>query len=134
MMTPGQKAARWIETFCIYPNGFNKGQFVVLTPEQRETVLRVFDTDKSPGEITAPLSSYLALVVLAGPRVLAERMTGIELDADFFTTWAATGPDLKSVLRCDGGHIVCQELRTRYPAAACQFIGQPVADPHDRCG
>ena len=106
---------------------------VVLTAEQRETLLRLFDTDKSPGEIAAPLSvSCLALAVIARP--LAERMTGIELNADFFTTWAAAGPALKSVLSVDGGHIVCQELRTRYPAAACQFIGQPVADPHDRCG
>jgi len=93
-------------------------QHVVLTEEQREILRRIFDTNESFGEITAPLSSYLALLVLAGPRALAGRITGIELDADVFTTWAATGPDLKSVLRCDGGHIVCQELRTRYPAAA----------------
>ena len=115
-MTRGDKAICWIENFCVYPHGFNKGQHVALTEEQRETLRRIFDTDESPGEITAPLSSYLALVVLAGPRVLAERMTGIELDADFFTTWAATGPDLKSVLRVDAGTVVCQELQTRFSA------------------
>jgi hypothetical protein len=38
-----------------------------------------------------------------GPRALAERITGIELDADVFSTWAAVGPDLRAVLRCDGG-------------------------------
>ena len=70
MMTPGQKAARWIETFCIYPNGFNKGQFVVLTTEQRETVLRVFDSDDAP-EVRGPLAAYLALFHVAGPRDLA---------------------------------------------------------------
>ncbi|HEY6701661.1 MAG TPA: hypothetical protein VI137_12765 [Pseudolabrys sp.] len=95
----------------------SKGQHVVLTTEQKEILRRVFDSDESP-EVTGPVAAYLALLVVAGPRALAERITGIELDADVFTTWAATRPDLKSVLRCDGGHIFCQELRTSYPAAA----------------
>jgi hypothetical protein len=64
------------------------------------------------------LSSYLALLLVAGPRALAERLTGIELNADIFSTWAATGPALKSVLKCDGGAIVCQELRTQFPPVA----------------
>ena len=33
-MTRGDKAIRWIENFCVYPHGFNKGQHVVLTEEQ----------------------------------------------------------------------------------------------------
>jgi hypothetical protein len=98
-------------------HGLSKGQHVVLTTEQKEILRRVFDSDESP-EVTGPVAAYLALLVVAGPRALAERITGIELDADVFTTWAATGPDLKSVLRCDGEHIFCQELRTSYPAAA----------------
>lgn len=115
--TPGQKAANWIENFCVVPFGFDKGQHVCLTAEQRETLRRVFETDEAT-EITAPLSSYLALLVVAGPRVLAERLTGIQLSADVFSMWAATGPALKSVLRVDGEHIVCQELRTRFPPVA----------------
>ena len=47
-MTRGDKAIRWIENFCIYPHGFNKGQFVVLTTEQKEIVRAVFDTDNAP--------------------------------------------------------------------------------------
>ena len=118
MKTPGKKAANWIENFCVVPTGFDKGQHVVLTVEQKETLRRLFDTDESAGEIAAPLSSYLVLLVLAGPRALAERLTGIALNADVFTTWAAVGPDLRSVLRIDGGHIVCQELQTRFPLVA----------------
>ena len=118
MKTPGKKAANWIENFCVVPVGFDKGQHVVLTTEQKEIVLKVFDTDNAPAEIAAPLSSYLALLALAGPRALAERLTAIELNADVFTTWAATGPALKSVLRIDGGVIVCQELQTRFPPVA----------------
>ncbi|MGC2714812.1 MAG: hypothetical protein WA366_15655, partial [Pseudolabrys sp.] len=60
----------------------------------------------------------LALLVVAGPRALAERLTAMELGADIFTTWAATGPALKSVLRVDSGVIVCQELQTRFPSVA----------------
>jgi hypothetical protein len=116
MMTPGQKAARWIETFCIYPNGFNKGQFVVLTTEQRETVLRVFDSDDAP-EVRGPLAAYLALFHVAGPRDLAAHVSQIPINADFFSVWNATGPDLKSFLKPDGKYIVCPELGTRYLAA-----------------
>jgi hypothetical protein len=118
MKTPGKKAANWIENFCVVPFGFDKGQHVRLTTEQKEIVLKVFDSDDAPTEITAPLSSYLVLLALAGPRALVERITGIALIADVFTTWAAVGPDLKSVLRIDGGVIVCQELQTRFPPVA----------------
>ena len=118
MKTPGKRAANWVEHFCVVPTGFDKGQHVVLTIEHKETLRRIFDSDESPGEIAAPLSSYLALLIVAGPRALADRLTGIELGADIFTTWAATGPDLKSVLRLDGGTIVCQELRTQFPPVA----------------
>ena len=118
MKTPGKKAANWIENFCVVPFGFDKGQHVRLTTEQKEILRKLFDTDESPGEITAPLSSYLVLLIVAGPRALAERISGCELGADVFTTWAATGPVLKSVLRIDGERIVCQELRTQFPPVA----------------
>lgn len=118
MKTPGKRAANWVEHFCVVPTGFDKGQHVVLTIEQKEILRRIFDTDELPGEITAPLTSYLALLVVAGPRALAERVAGIELSADVFSTWAATGPALKSVLRVDGATIVCQELRTQFPPVA----------------
>lgn len=118
MKTPGKKAANWIENFCVVPFGFDKGQHVRLTTEQKEILRKLFDTDELPGEITAPLSSYLVLLIVAGPRALAERISGCELGADVFTTWAATGPVLKSVLRIDGERIVCQELRTQFPPVA----------------
>ena len=118
MKTSGKKAANWIEQFCVAPAGVSKGQRAMLTIEHKETLRRIFDSDESPGEIAAPLSSYLALLIVAGPRALADRLTGIELGADIFTTWAATGPDLKSVLRVDGATIVCQELHTRFPPVA----------------
>ena len=118
MRTPSKKAANWIENFCVVATGFDKGQHVRLTIEQKETLRRIFDTDESPGEITAPLPRYLALLVVAGPRALAERLTGVKLDADIFSMWAATGPALKSVLRRDGEQIICSELGTKFPPVA----------------
>ena len=119
MRTLSQKAANWIENFCVYPFGFDKGQHARLSIEQREILRKLFDSDdETPGDMTQPLASYLALLVVAGPRPLAECMTGIELSADIFTTWAATGPPLKSVLRIDGATIVCGELQTRFPSVA----------------
>lgn len=117
-MTPGQKAARWIEAYCVYPHGFDRGQHVRLTAEQRETLRKLFDTDESPGDISAPLSAYLALFYVAGPRDLAGHVSAIPLNADFFSVWNATGPDLRAVVKPDGGHVVCPELNTKFPPVA----------------
>jgi hypothetical protein len=116
-MTRGDKAIRWIEQFCVYPHGFSKGQHVVLTTEQKEILRRVFDTDESP-EVAGPLAAYLALFHVAGPRDLAAHVFQIPLNADFFSVWNATGPDLKSVLKPDGERIVCPELGTKFPPVA----------------
>lgn len=115
-MTHGDKAIRWIEQFCVYPHGFSKGQHVVLTEQQRAALHQIFDTDKSP-EVTGPLAAYLALFHVAGPRDLAAHVSAIPLSADVFSTWNATGPDLKSVLKRDGAAVVCPELGTRWLAA-----------------
>ncbi|MGA7005032.1 MAG: hypothetical protein WBZ28_24115 [Pseudolabrys sp.] len=116
-MTRGDKAVRWIENFCIYPHGFNKGQFVVLTTEQKEIVRAVFDTDNA-SEVTGPLAAYLALFHIAGPRDLAAHVSVLPLSADTFTTWNAVGPDLRAVVKRDGERIVCPELGTKFPPVA----------------
>jgi hypothetical protein len=117
-MTPGQKAARWIEAYCVYPHGFSKGQHVRLTTEQKEIVHKVFDSEESPGEITAPLAAYLALFYIAGPRDLAAHVSALPLSVDSFTTWNAVGPDLHAVVKRDGERIVCPELGTKFPPVA----------------
>jgi hypothetical protein len=117
-MTSGEKAARWIEQFCVYPFGLSRGQHVRLTTEQKEILHKLFDSDESPGEITAPLAAYLALFHIAGPRELAAHVSVIPLNADFFSVWNATGPGLKSVVKPDGGRVVCPELGTQFPPVA----------------
>ena len=116
-MTRGAKAVFWIEDYCLVPFGFDKGQRVRLTAAQKEIVHKVFDTDESP-EIAAPLSSYLALFFIAGPRELAAHVSALPLSADTFTTWNAVGADLRAVLKREGETIVCPELGTKYPVAA----------------
>jgi hypothetical protein len=116
-MTPGQKAIRWIENYCVVPFGFDKGQHVRLTIEQREIVHKVFDTDESP-EVAGPLAAYLALFHIAGPRDLAAHVSALPLSADSFTTWNAVGPDLRAVVKRDGEAIVCPELGTKFPPVA----------------
>jgi hypothetical protein len=55
---------------------------------------------------------------VCGPEAVVGGRQQPTLVADIFTIWNATGPDLRAVLKRDGGHIVCPELGTRYPAAA----------------
>jgi hypothetical protein len=91
----------------------------VLTQAQRRTLRGIFDGDEGLEiEITGPLAAYLALFNICGPRTLAVRVPRTSLSADIFSVWAATGPDLKAVLKRDGECVVCPELATRYPVAA----------------
>ena|SRR5262245_35931778 len=114
--TRGDRAVLWIEHFCVYPNGADRGQRVRLTPAARDVVRQIFDYPDPP-DVTGPLAAYLALLGTCGPPDLRCDVPS-NLGVDIFTTWAATGPELKSVLRRDGEYIVCPELGTRYRMAA----------------
>jgi hypothetical protein len=115
----GDHAVYWIERFCIYPSGLDKGQYVHLTKLQRETVHRIYDHADGPQDIPVdgPLAAYLALLHVCGPEAL-QRDFRPTVAADIFTVWSATGPQLKEVLKRDGERIVCPELGTQFPAAA----------------
>jgi len=118
--TRGERIIRWIEEFCLYPTGPEKGQRVVLTPMQKEDLRRIYDHpdgEKLAAAITGPLGAYVALYHLCG-YLAAQRESAPALDTDTFTVWGATGPEPKRVLKHEGSHIVCPELGTRYPAAA----------------
>ena len=111
----GERNARWIENFCVQPNGPNKGQRVVLTPAQRDIVRQVYDTARPP-PVTEVLAAYLVLLHVCGPEAKGAHCP--QLASDLFTVWNATGPDLRPWLKRDGAAVVCPELGTRYPAAA----------------
>jgi hypothetical protein len=116
----GVRAIHWIETFCLVPDGPDKGKHVRLSLAQRDTIRQIYDNPNGPlGSIpvTGVLAGYLALLHTAGPEAL-QRLFRPNLSADIFTVWNATGPDLREVLKREGGHVVCPELGTRWPVAA----------------
>jgi hypothetical protein len=110
---------KWIETYCIIPSGSEKGQHARLSVEQRATVRQIYDNPDGPQDapVTKNLAAYLALLHVCGPEAL-QRLFRPNLSADVFTVWGATGPDLRAVLKREGGHVVCPELGTRWPMAA----------------
>lgn len=120
-LTRGERNIHWIESYCLYPNGPERGQRVCLTPQHREIVLRIYDDPSgAPQHVSVPndLAAYLALLHTCGYESIKQTPVNLPWQPDIFTTWASAGPDLKSYLRCEGGCIVCAELGTSYQAAA----------------
>jgi len=118
--TRGGRAIRWIEAYCLLPSGLDKGQHVRLTPVQRDIVRKTYDNPNGhhgAPPVTGTLAAYMALLHVCGPEALQKDFRP-ELSADIFTVWGAVGPDLRAVLKRDGGHVVCPELGTSYPVAA----------------
>lgn len=117
--TRGERNVRWIQDFCLVPNGLAKGRPARLTPVQKEIIIHIYDQPNGPrcdGLVAAPLSAYLTLLHLAG---FEGRIHDFQPDVnvDNFTLWAAVSPALRGVLKQDGGAIVCPGLGTRYPEA-----------------
>src|SRR5262245_32070333 len=118
MMSRGRKAVSWIESFCRFPSGPHMGDPVRVTPEQRETVVRLYDDpDLERPLLTGYLAAYLVLLHTCGPEAKRGDMRPL-LDVDSWTIWRATSPALREVLYRDGDVVRCPELGTRYPAAA----------------
>ena len=114
-MTRGDKVIFWVEEFCVVPFGVDRGPTRSIVSRAKRNRCAVFDSDDAP-EITKPLSAYLALFCVAGPRNLAARVSAIPISADIFSTCNATGPDLHAVLKREGDDIVCPELGTHFCA------------------
>jgi hypothetical protein len=119
-LTRGDSAIMWIEKFCVYPNGAERGQHVSLRQGQKEIVRRAYDRPNGlvGSRICGHLAAYMALLHVCGPEALRNDDPGPQFYTDSLQVWAATSPDLKEVLKRDGEAIVCPELGTRYPAAA----------------
>jgi hypothetical protein len=115
----GQHAIDWIEEFCLVPSGPERGQHVRLTQVRRDLIRQIYDHPEGPQAVpvTGQAAAYLALLHVCGPEALQGNFRP-DVAPDIFTCWNAVGPDLRAVLRRDGGHIVCPELGTRYPEVA----------------
>jgi hypothetical protein len=114
--TRGERAIRWIQDYCLVPNGPNKGEYVRLTPAQRDIVRQIYDGIEAL-PVTGTLAAYLALLHVCGHEALQKEFRP-ELSADIFTVWGAVGPDLRRVLKREGERIICTQLGTEWPAAA----------------
>ena len=117
--TRGEHHVRWIEMYCLYPSGHDKGKRVVLTPAQRAVIYAVYDHPDGPQQlpVTGPLAAYLALLHVCGPEGKQHDFRP-DVSSDIFTVWGAVSPELRRVLELEGGTVVCRALGTRYPVAA----------------
>jgi hypothetical protein len=115
-----QHNAAWIEKFCVIASGPERGQPVSPTPAQKESIAQVYRGDDAVGghvTVESPLSAYLALLHLCGPEAVWPWATPPHFEADIFTVWSSSGPDLRAVLQRRGELIVCPELQTVFPVA-----------------
>jgi hypothetical protein len=119
-LTRGTAAIEWIERFCVYPDGPNKGRPVCLSPMQRALIRQIYDHVGGPQDVAVtdkPLAAYLALMHVCGKEAL-QREFCPPLEIDSWTVWRATSEHLQRFLKREGAAVVCPYLGTRYPAAA----------------
>lgn len=111
--TRGERNARWVEKYCLYPNGPDKGKRVMLTPAQRDVIYAIYDPN-GPQQlsVTGPLAAYLALLHVCGPEG-KQRDFQPDASANIFTVWGAVSPELRRLLELDGGTVVCPALSAR---------------------
>jgi hypothetical protein len=116
----GDQAITWVEKYCLYPAGPQRGLHVRLSEHQRDIIRSIYDhpDSRQPIVIDSQPLAYLALLQTCGIEATERDEPVPIITTDVFTLWNAAGPKLKAVLRRDGGHVICPELGTRFPAAA----------------
>jgi hypothetical protein len=119
-MSRGYRNLRWIERYCLVPNGTNQGKPVQLSAAERVVLSKIYDAPGGPRDDVAvpkPLAAYISLLHLCGPEALQEKFRPA-FEVDSWTVWNSTSDRLRDVLERHGEKIVCGELGTEYPAAA----------------
>src|SRR5260370_19614256 len=100
--TRAEHAQHWIETFCCYPFGAQRGERVKLSPAQRTAMRKIYDHDHEAiahGEFAA----WLSLLHLAGPE---HGIAPPDLAVDVFTTLNSAGIYLRPMLTLRGERVV----------------------------
>lgn len=117
-MRRGVRAITWIEMYCVYPSGPDKGRRVKLTAREKATIRAIYDDLDRETVIEGPPAAYLALRHIAGREALQKDQFRPNIVIDVFTAWNAISTELGEVLELRDGHIICSALGTRYPVAA----------------
>jgi hypothetical protein len=125
--TTGERHILWIEKYCVVPSGPDRGQRVKLTPLQKETVRRIYDSGEKNVPVKRPLSAYLALLHVCGPEAVQPWAEPPRFEADIFTVWNSAGLSLRAVLKRDCERIVCPKLGTIGPQRRNQGTSEPAA-------
>jgi hypothetical protein len=121
--TRGECNIAWIEMHCLVPSGPHRGEYARLTVAQREAVRRIYDSPDGPLDLPVSdreLAAWLALLHLCSHEAVGtpDFLPRVEAVVDIFTLWAATGPEVKAVLKREGEAVICPELGKRFPWAA----------------
>ncbi len=118
--TRGDAAVEWIENYCVFPSGPDKGEPVRLTPAERAEVLMIYDGPNAPCsdiKIEGALAAFLALLHTVGHEARQSEFRP-SIDIDTFTIWNACSPRLLEYLERRGERIICPALGTVFPAVA----------------
>jgi phage terminase large subunit-like protein len=155
MESRGERNCRWIEEYCLIPEGKFVGQPVVLRPWQREIICGIYDSPTRRAVISfgrknakTTLSALLLLLHLCGPEARANSQLfsaaqSRDQAALLFSLAAKVvrlSPDLRQyvLVRDTAKQLACPELGTLYRAlsaeASTAYGLSPVFVVHDELG
>lgn len=150
-----QRNIRWIEQYCVVPEGKDVGHPVKLRPWQRKEIERIYGSPTRRAIISfgrkngkTALAAFLLLLHLCGPEAkpnsqLYSAAQSREQASVLFNLAAKSvrmSPDLHAVIiiRDTAKELVCQEIGTKYRAlsadASTAYGLSPVFTVHDELG
>jgi hypothetical protein len=112
----GDRTITWIEKFCLFPDGPDRGKRVALTYEERASVRAIYDAHVA-APISGSLAGFIVLFHICGPAG-RDKQPLPPVEVDSWTVWRAASPELQTFLKRDGLRIVCPDLGTAFPIAA----------------
>lgn len=118
--TRGEHAVRWIEMYCLVPDGPRRQQRVSLTAAERSLIYTIYEAPRGPRtdvRVDGHLAAFLALLHLCGFAALDQTFRPA-LETNVFAAWDAASTHLRAVLRFDLDGITCGALGTTFKAVA----------------
>jgi hypothetical protein len=113
-----QRAADWIEKYCVLSDGADRGHSVHRGPTSSRSCWQIFELRNPPPADLGRMSAFLALIGLCGPEHLREMLELQTVEVDCWSVWRAASGEVRDVLQRRGESTICDELGTRFPAAA----------------